>query len=163
MPLQSLSTPSHVASSAAGVPAVQLSATLPLTQEVKPVEAQAPVPQVVGTEMYSSSVELSQSSSAPLQTESSAAGVPGAQLSTTEPLMQLVERVEAHAPTPHVVGVGMKSSSVVPSQSSSAPLQTESSPAGVPGAQLSTTAPLTQEVEPVDAQPPTPQVVGTET
>ena len=77
--------------------------------------------------------------------------------------MQLVEPVEAQAPVPQAVGTETYSSSVELSQSSSAPLQAESSAAGVPGAQLSTTAPLTQEVEPVDAQPPTPQVVGTET
>ena len=71
--------------------------------------------------------------------------------------------MEAQAPVPQAVGTETYSSSVELSQSSSAPLQTESSPAGVPGEQLSTTAPLTQEVEPVDAQPPTPQVVGTET
>ena len=75
-------------------------------QLVDPVEAQAPVPQAVGTETYSSSVELSQSSSAPLQAESSAAGVPGAQLSTTAPLTQEVEPVEAQAPTPQDVGAG---------------------------------------------------------
>jgi hypothetical protein len=38
-------------SSAAGVPGAQLSTTEPLTQEVVPVEAQAPIPQDVGVEM----------------------------------------------------------------------------------------------------------------
>jgi len=85
------------------------------------------------------------------------------QLSTTEPPMQLVEPVEAHAPAPQAVGTEAYSSSVELSQSSSVPLQTESSAAGVPRAQLSTTAPLTQEVEPVEAQAPTPQDVGAET
>ena len=85
------------------------------------------------------------------------------QLSTTEPLMQLVEPVEAHAPAPQNVGTETYSSSVELSQSSSAPLQAESSPAGEPGEQLSTTAPLTHEVEPAEAQAPTPQDVGAET
>ena len=141
---------------------MQLSMTLPATQEVEPVEAQAPVPQVVGTEMYSSSVELSQSSSVPLQTESSAAGVPGVQLSTTAPLTQEVEPAEAQAPVPQVVGTETYSSSVELSQSSSAPLQAESSAAGVSGVQLSITLPATQDVEPVEAQAPTPQNVGAE-
>ena len=104
MPLQLSSTPSHVASSEAGAPGVQLSTTAPLIQDVEPVEAHAPSPHVVGTEAYSSSVKLSQSSSAPLQRESSAAGVPGVQLSTTAPLAQEVEPVEAQAPTPQDVG-----------------------------------------------------------
>jgi len=39
----------------------------------------------------------------------------------------------------------------------------ESSAAGVPGVQVSTTEPLTQEVVPVEAQAPTPQEVGAET
>jgi len=104
-----------------------------------------------------------QSSSTPSHVASSAAGVPGVQVSPSAPPVQLVLPVEAHAPTPQDVGAGTKSSSAVPSQSSSAPLQTESSAAGVPGVQLSTTAPLTQELEPVEAQAPVPQVVGTET
>jgi hypothetical protein len=49
-------------------------------------------------------------------------------------------------------------SSVCPSQSLSSPSQT--SAVGVPGEQLSTTEPLTQEVEPVFAQTPVPQLVG---
>jgi len=94
----------QVESSAAGVPGVQLSTTEPLTQEVEPVAVQAPVPQAVGRVTYSSSVELSQSSSWALQIESSAAGSPGVQLSTTAPLTQEVEPVEAQAPVPQLVG-----------------------------------------------------------
>jgi hypothetical protein len=141
---------------------VQVSTTEPLTHEVEPVEAQAPTPQDVGVEMKSSSAVPLQSSSTPLHMASSTAGVPGVQLSTTAPLTQEVEPVEAHAPRPHAVGAGTKSSSVVPSQSSSAPLHVTSLAAGVPGVQLSTIDPLTQEVEPVAAHAPTPHAVGTE-
>ena len=102
-----------------------------------------------------------QSSSTPSQVASSAAAVPGVQLSTTAPDAQLVEPVEAHAPTPHVVGAGTKSSSVVPSQSSSTPLQMESSIAGVPGEHVSTTEPDTQLKEPVAAHAPAPHAVRT--
>jgi len=105
-------------------------------------------------DVYSSSVVPSQSSSRPLQRESSAAGEPGVQLSTTEPATQEVVPVEAQAPTPQVVGTGAYSSSVLPSQSSSRPLQSESSAAGVPGVQLSTTEPPTQDVAPVAEQAP---------
>jgi len=84
------------------------------------------------------------------------------QVSPSTPPVQVVLPVETQAPTPHVVGAGAKSSSAVPSQSSSALLQVESSAAGVPGVQLSTTAALTQEVVPVEAQAPTPQDVGAE-
>jgi hypothetical protein len=83
---------------------VQLSSRTPLTQEVVPVAAQPPTPQVVGAETKSSSTWLSQSSSTLLQLASLAAGVPGVQLSTSEPLTQLVEPVEAQPPTPQVVG-----------------------------------------------------------
>ena len=82
---------------------MQLSTTAPLTQEDVPVEAQAPVPQVVGAETKSSSVVPSQSSSTPLQVESSAAGEPGVQESTTAPEIQLVDPVEAQAPVPQEV------------------------------------------------------------
>ena len=47
-PLQLLSTPSHDASSAAGVPAMQLLTTLPATQLCIPTDAHAPTPQVLG-------------------------------------------------------------------------------------------------------------------
>jgi hypothetical protein len=48
---------------------------------------------------------------------------------------------------------------LVPSQSSSTLLQVASLAAGVPGAQLLTTLPATQEVVPVAAQAPMPQLV----
>jgi hypothetical protein len=83
---------------------VQLSSSSPLTQEVAPVAAQAPIPQAVGAETKSSSTWLLQSSSTPLQVVSSTAGVPGVQLSSTEPLTQLVDPVEEQPPTPQVVG-----------------------------------------------------------
>ena len=98
----------------------------------------------------------------PLQMESSAAGVPGAQVSTTAPLTQEVVPVEAQAPIPQDVGVETKSSSAVPLQSSSTPSHVTSSEAGVPGVQLSTTAPARQLVEPAEAQAPVPQLVGME-
>ena len=91
-------------SSTPGVPGVQLSTTAPVTQEVVPVEAQAPTPQDVGVETKSSSAAPLQSSSSPSHVASSAAGEPGAQLSTMEPPTQFVEPVEAQAPTPQVVG-----------------------------------------------------------
>src|SRR5262245_11068704 len=65
-PSQSLSTPSHT--SGEGVPGVQASTTVwPLTQDVLPVSAQAPTPQVVGLEGTLSSICPLQSSSSPLQ------------------------------------------------------------------------------------------------
>ena len=85
------------------------------------------------------------------------------QVSPGTPATQVVLPVEVQAPAPQVVGAETKSSSVEPSQSSSIPLQSESSAAGVPGVQESTTAPLTQEVVPVEAQAPVPQAVGVET
>ena len=124
--------------------------------------AQAPTPQLVAVGTKSSSTCPLQSSSMPLQTESLAAGVPGVQLSLTTPPTQDVLPVAAQAPTPQLVAVGTKSSSTVPSQSSSIPLQTESAAAGDPGVQLSVTTPPTQEVLPVAAQAPTPQLVEVE-
>src|SRR5215831_4784725 len=97
----------------------------------------------------SSSVEPSQSSSMPLQVASFPAGVPGVQLLTMVPFEQEVTPVAEQAPTPHVVGVEMKSSSVAPSQSSSIALQVASLAAGVPGVQLLTMVPFEQEVTPV--------------
>jgi len=64
---------------------------------------------------------------------------------------------------PHELATETYSSSVAPSQSSSSPLQIESSAAGVPAVHQSTTDPLTQEVAPVEAQPPTPHEVAVET
>jgi len=86
---------------------VHESTTTPLTQEVVPVDAQAPTPHELATETYSSSVALSQSSSEPLHRESSAAGVPAVHESTTDPLTHAVVPVDAHAPTPHEVAVEM--------------------------------------------------------
>jgi hypothetical protein len=89
--------------------------------------------------------------------------VPGVHVSPGVPATQVVIPVEVHDPTPHDVGVARKSSSAAPSQSSSKPLQTASSPAGVPGVHESTTDPDTQEVDPLAAHAPTPQLVGVET
>jgi hypothetical protein len=47
LPLQLSSLPSQAVSLAAGVPGAQLSWTVPLTQLVVPVRAQAPKPQIV--------------------------------------------------------------------------------------------------------------------
>jgi hypothetical protein len=49
-PLQLLSTPSQPVSVAAGVPDVHVSITVPSTQDRVPVEAHAPIPQVVGAD-----------------------------------------------------------------------------------------------------------------
>jgi hypothetical protein len=98
-----------------------------------------------------------------LQAESSNDGDPGLQVSTTVPVTQVVPPRDEQAPTPQLVGTATKSSSAAPSQSSSRPLQTASSPAGVPGVHESTTDPDTQEVDPLAAHAPTPQLVGVET
>src|SRR5437773_470152 len=88
--------------------------------------------------------------------------LPGVKLSTTVPFTQEVEPVEAHAPVPQAVGLATSSSSASPSQSSSMPLH-YALLIGLPGVQLSTTVPFTQEVEPVEAHAPVPQEVGLET
>jgi hypothetical protein len=75
--------------------------------------------------------------------------------------MHEVMPVEAHAPTPHMVGSGTYPSSTVPSQLSSTPSQVTSDVPGVPGVQLSETWPALHEVAPVAAHAPTPQVVDT--
>jgi hypothetical protein len=97
--------PSQVASSAAGDPGVQLSSSTPPTQEVTPLDVQAPTPQLVGAETKSSSAVPSQSSSIPSQVASSAAGVPGAQLSSIEPFTQDVVPLAWQAPVPQLVGI----------------------------------------------------------
>jgi hypothetical protein len=56
------------------------------------------------------------------------AGVPAVHESTSKPPTQLVEPVEAQAPTPQVVDVDTYPSSITPLQSSSKPLQTSSAP-----------------------------------
>src|SRR5262245_50198580 len=99
-PLQSLSTPSQT--SAPGAPATQLSTTCPPTQLVTPAAPQAPPPHDVGWDTYPSSTDPLQSLSTPSQT--SALGVPGAQLSTTCPPTQLVTPAAPQAPTPQDVG-----------------------------------------------------------
>ena len=66
--------------------------------------------------------------------------------------------VEAHSPTPHVVGVEGMPSSTAPLQSSSMPLHVSAD--GVPGTQESTITPPTQDSVPVEAHSPIPQVVG---
>ena len=85
-------------------------------------------------------------------------GVPGEQESTTEPATHDVEPVAAQAPTPQTVAIEIKCSSVRPSQSLSIESQ-EVSLVGLPGEQESCTEPLTQEVTPVSAQAPMPQLV----
>ena len=116
----------------------------------------------------SPSVQLKQSGSSPStkvsqslsssSLQSSGTGSPGAQLSTHAPPVHESSPVEAHAPTPQVVGVVPRSSSVDPSQSLSRLSQISS--AGSPGAQLSTQAPPIHASSPVEAHSPAPQAVG---
>src|SRR6478609_8138522 len=94
----------------------------------------------------------------PLHTASLAAAVPGTQLSTRAPPWQRRTPWATHAPTPQLVDVSTKSSSVSPLQSSSSPSQTASLEAGRPGVQLSCTAPFTQDVVPLCAHTPRPQL-----
>src|SRR3990172_2011333 len=110
------------------MPGVQPSMTDPPAQEVEPVASQAPMPQVVASETESSSAAPSPSSSIPLQLESSGADVPGSQLSSTCPALQLVEPSAAQPPVPHDVVSAAKSSSTAPSQSSSIPSRPSPSP-----------------------------------
>jgi hypothetical protein len=80
------STPHCTSCTSGKIPGVQESLTTPLTHEVAPSDAHAPVPQEVITEAYSSSVKPSQSSSIPSHVRSFAAGVPGVHESWTDPL-----------------------------------------------------------------------------
>jgi hypothetical protein len=96
----------------------------------------------------------------PLQLLSSPPGDPAVQLSSMPPATHDVAPLAAHAPRPHVVGAETNASSVLPSQSSSVPLQLASSPLPVPDMQLSTSAPSTHAVAPLAEHAPTPQVVG---
>jgi rubredoxin len=153
-PLQLSSIPLQI--SAVGVPGVQLSPGTPFTQVVVPVEAQAPTPQAVACALMPSSTWPLQSSSIPLQV--SAVGVPGVQVSPGTPFTQVVVPVEAHVPTPQMVGCPVMPSSTTPLQSSSIPLQV--SAVGDPGVQLSPGTPFTQVVVPFEAHAPTPQMVG---
>ena len=161
-PSQSLSRVSLQVSSplgSVGAPGTQLSCTVPLTHWVAPIEAQTPIPQVVGVELNSSSILPSQSLSIPSQVASLVAGVPAVQLSWTLPLTQEVVPVAAHWPKPQVVGCETYPSSTWPLQSLSTPSQLRSFTAGVPAVQLSDSTPAVQEVVPVAWQAPTPQVV----
>jgi hypothetical protein len=159
-PSQSSSTPSQVASLGAGVPAAHVSPGTPPVQVVIPVEAQAPTPHEVGVATNSSSAVPSQSSSRPSQIASLGAGAPGTHVSPGTPALQVVTPVDAHAPTPQLVATDVKSSSLVPSQSSSAPSQVASEAAGLPGVHVSPGVPATQVVIPVEAHAPTPQLLG---
>jgi hypothetical protein len=102
-PLQFSSTPLQVASLGRGAPGVQLFVTAPPTQLVEPERAHAPMPQVMKTDAYCSSLVPLQLSSMPSHVASLGAGVPGVQLSCTAPPLQLVLPVLAHAPTPQLV------------------------------------------------------------
>jgi hypothetical protein len=79
------------------------------------------LPLQLGTK--SSSTLPSQSSSIASQLASVGAGAPGVQLSTTSPRTQLVAPLALQAPVPQLVVTGTKSSSTIPSQSSSIRLQ----------------------------------------
>jgi hypothetical protein len=162
-PLQLSSIPLHVVSDGAGVPGVHEFWTVPPTQDVTPVEAHAPTPQLVGCETYPSSTWPLQLSSIPLQVVSEGAGVPGVQESWTVPDTHEVTPVAWHAPTPQLVGCETYPSSTWPLQLSSIPLQVVSDAAGVPGVHESWTVPDTHEVTPVAWHAPTPQLVGCET
>jgi hypothetical protein len=104
-----------------------------------------------------------QLSSMPLQVVSDGAGVPATHEFWTAPATHEVTPVEAQAPTPQLVGTGTYPSSTAPLQLSSIPLQVVSDGAGVPATQEFWTAPATHDVTPVEAQAPTPQLVGTGT
>ena len=103
-----------------------------------PVAEHAPTPQVVGVEAMPLSTTPLQSLSKPSQT--SAVGAPGVQVSTIAPPTQLYVPVEAHWPTPQVVGVEAMPLSTTPLQSLSKPSQT--SAVGEPAEQLSTILPF---------------------
>jgi hypothetical protein len=124
------------------------------------VRTHAPTPQDVDVTTKSSSTAPLQSSSTPSQLASLAAGAPGWHELTTAPFTQVMPPNAPHAPTPHEVGVVAKSSSTLPLQSSSTPLQVASFAAGVPGVQELTSAPLTQLLAPTAAQAPTPHAVA---
>ncbi len=107
----------------------QVSTVAPSTQSSSPVAWHWPVKQEVGSVTNSSSVSASQSSSMPLQRESSAAGVPSVQVSVSIPSAQTSWPVEEQAPMPQLVGGAGWSSSTMPSQSSSMLSHVVSSPA----------------------------------
>src|SRR5262245_12004910 len=96
----------------------------------------------------------------PLQVASLAAAAPGTQLSLTLPPEHESMPLRAHAPTPQLVGLCTKSSSALPLQSSSTPLQVASFAAGEPGVQLSCVLPPEQVSDPLATHAPTPQLVG---
>src|SRR5262245_42526527 len=120
-PSQSSSTPLHV--SGEGSPGVHVFCSTPATQDVAPAAWQAPTPHVVLVEIYPSSATPSQLSSRPSQVASEAAGDPGVHVFCSTPATQEIAPAAWQAPTPHVVSADWKSSSAVPSQSSSIPLQ----------------------------------------
>src|SRR5262245_6840567 len=100
-------------------PGVQVLPDTPPVQVVTPVDAQASMPQVVGVPTYSASAVPSPSSPPLSQPCSSMAAGPGVHVLPDTPPVQVVTPVDAQAPMPQVVGVPTKSSSAVPSQSSS--------------------------------------------
>src|SRR3954447_21454193 len=99
----------------------------------------------------------------PLQVASLAAGAPGTQLLFVLPPEHVSMPVLAHAPVPQLVMVATKSSSAVPLQSSSIPLQVASFAAGVPGEHVLLVLPPEQISEPAATHAPTPQLVGVAT
>ena len=130
-------------SSVVGMPGTALQAPrLPeLSQVVTPARSHAPRPSVQAMPVPAkpSSVMPSQSSSSPLQ--SSAEPVPGmpAQMTSSPGTLQMFAPLRTQAPTPmlQVAPSVVKVSSVVPSQSSSMPLQR--SGIAAPGAGLQVT------------------------
>ena len=95
------------------------------------------------------------------QQERDVARLLGALLRPTEaPFTHAVFPVAPQAPTPHVVVVGPKSSSVRPLQLSSMPSHVASFAAGAPALHVSRSMPAEHDVTPAAAQAPTPQVVA---
>ncbi len=162
-PSQSSSRPSQLASSAAGGVGAQSSPSTPPTQVSEPAAAHSPTPQLVAWPVKSSSATPSQSSSIPSQVLSLLdSGFLGSQPVLTEPSTQASKPADSQAPTPHLVSSPAKPSSTCPLQSSSTPSQVKSSAAAGPAVQLLATTPASQDVEPLAAQAPTPQLVDSE-
>jgi hypothetical protein len=106
-PLQSSSTLLQVASLLLiGALAWQLSISCPATQAIAPVAEHAPTAQLLITGATSSSKRPSQSSSLASHVASVVpSGIPGLQLSTTLPSLQLYTPVLAHTPSPQRLAI----------------------------------------------------------
>ena len=105
VPLQSSSTSLQSSSAPVGKPGLQVSPGMPLVHDVTPLAAHTPKPQDVGVETKFSSAVPLQFWSCPSQSLSVPVGEPGLQVSPGLPLMHVCKPVDAHTPTPQVVGV----------------------------------------------------------